>query len=44
MLPYSQQVSGVALGHSVERRRLAHDAQRRPRFLNRRQPGESHTA
>ena len=41
MLPYSQQVSGVALGSNVDRRKLAHDAERRPRFLNRRQPGES---
>ena len=41
LLPYSQQVSGVALGPKIERRKLAHDAERRPRFLNRRQPGES---
>jgi hypothetical protein len=41
LMPYSQQVSGVALGPSVARRRLVHDAQRRPRFLNRRQPGET---
>ncbi len=41
LLPYSQQVSGVALGPQVTRRKLAHDAERRPRFLNRRQPGES---
>jgi hypothetical protein len=41
LLPYSQQVSGVALGPNVERRKLAHDAERRPRFLNRRAPGES---
>ncbi len=41
LLPYSQQVSGVALGNQVARRKLAHDADRRPRFLNRRQPGES---
>ena len=41
LLPYSQQVSGVALGHVVARRKLAHDAERRPRFLNRRVPGES---
>lgn len=44
LLPYSQQVSGVALGHSAERRKLAHDSDRRPRFLNRRQPGETTTA
>jgi uncharacterized protein DUF6101 len=41
LLPYSQQVSGVALGHSAARRKLAHDADRRPRFLNRRKPGET---
>ena len=40
LLPYSQQVSGVALGPQVTRRKLAHDAERRPRFLNRRRPGE----
>lgn len=41
LLPYSQQVDGVALGTSTARRKLAADAGRRPRFLNRRQPGES---
>jgi hypothetical protein len=41
MLPYSQQVDGVVLGISSARRRLASDAERRPRFLNRRKPGES---
>ena len=41
MLPYSQQVSGVAVGPHAERRKLMHDVNRRPRFLNRRQPGES---
>ncbi|MEO6396464.1 MAG: DUF6101 family protein [Devosia sp.] len=41
MLPYSQQVDGVALGLSSARRRMAHDDERRPRFLNRRKPGES---
>ena len=41
MLPYSQQVSGVALGPNVARRRVGHEVERRPRFLNRRQPGES---
>jgi len=41
LLAYSQQVSGVALGNNITRRKLAHDAERRPRFLNRRQPGES---
>jgi hypothetical protein len=41
LLPYSQQVSGVALGTKMARRKLVHDSQRRPNFLNRRQPGES---
>lgn len=41
LLPYSQQVDGVALGMSTGRRKLAADAGRRPRFLNRRKPGES---
>jgi len=41
LLPYSQQVDGVMLGVNHERRRLAADAARRPRFLNRRKPGES---
>ena len=41
LLPYSQQVDGVALGMSTARRKLAVDAGRRPRFLNRRKPGES---
>jgi hypothetical protein len=41
LMPYSQQVSGVALGPNVARRRLSHDSERRPRFLNRRAPGES---
>lgn len=41
LLPYSQQVSGVALGPHVARRKLAHEGERRPRFLNRRQPGET---
>lgn len=40
LLPYSQQVDGVALGVSSSRRKLAADAGRRPRFLNRRKPGE----
>ncbi len=38
-LPYSQQVDGVMLGSPTPRRRLAADAARRPRFLNRRKPG-----
>ncbi|HZY68336.1 MAG TPA: DUF6101 family protein, partial [Devosia sp.] len=41
LLPYSQQVSGVALGPHVARRKMMHDVNRRPRFLNRRAPGES---
>ena len=41
LLPYSQQVDGVALGMSTSRRKLAAEAGRRPRFLNRRKPGES---
>jgi hypothetical protein len=41
LLPYSQQVSGVLVGGTATRRKLAHDSERRPRFLNRRQPGES---
>ena len=39
LLPYSQQVDGVALGMAHDRRRLAAEAARRPRFLNRRKPG-----
>jgi Family of unknown function (DUF6101) len=39
LLPYSQQVDGVALGKDTMRRKLAADAGRRPRFLNRRKPG-----
>jgi Family of unknown function (DUF6101) len=39
LLPYSQQVDGVLLGASTARRRLAGEAVRRPRFLNRRKPG-----
>ena len=41
LLPYSQQVSGLAVGPQVARRKLAHDSERRPRFLNRRLPGET---
>ena len=40
LLPYSQQVDGVMLGNATARRRLAADANRRPRFHNRRKPGE----
>ena len=39
-MPYSQQVDGVALGASASRRKMAADANRRPRFLNRRKPGQ----
>jgi hypothetical protein len=44
LLPYSQQVDGVLLGNLNARRRLAAEALRRPRFLNRRQPGEGEQA
>lgn len=44
LLPYSQQVDGVMLGDTADRRRTASQANRRPRFLNRRKPGESETA
>ncbi|HVX80165.1 MAG: DUF6101 family protein [Devosia sp.] len=40
LLPYSQQVDGVLLGNATERRRLAAEANRRPRFLHRRKPGD----
>lgn len=39
LLPYSQTVDGVMVGQTTERRRLAAEASRRPRFLNRRKPG-----
>jgi hypothetical protein len=42
-LPYSQQVDGVMLGSPTPRRKLAADASRRPRFLNRRKPGQVET-
>jgi hypothetical protein len=41
LLPYSQQVDGVALGNQTARRKLIAESNRRPRFLNRRKPGES---
>jgi len=41
LLPYSQQVDGVQLGVQSSRRKLAAEAGRRPRFLNRRKPGET---
>lgn len=40
-LPYSQQVDGVMLGNETGRRKLAAEAGRRPRFLNRRKPGQT---
>lgn len=39
LVPYSQQVDGVLLGRSNARRKTAGEAERRPRFLNRRQTG-----
>lgn len=39
-MPYGQQVDGVMLGSANSRRKLAAEAARRPRFLNRRQPGQ----
>ena len=43
MLPYSQQVDGLDLGQTTGRRKLAAEAGRRPRFLNRRKPGENNS-
>lgn len=40
LLPYSQQVDGLQVGQTAGRRKLAAEAGRRPRFLNRRKPGE----
>ncbi|WIY53477.1 DUF6101 family protein [Devosia sp. YIM 151766] len=42
-LPYGQQVDGVMLGSPTPRRKLAAEAARRPRFLNRRKPGQAET-
>ncbi|MEO9299121.1 DUF6101 family protein [Devosia alba] len=39
-MPYSQQVDGVMVGNSQSRRKLVAEAGRRPRFLNRRKPGQ----
>ena len=39
-MPYSQQVDGVMVGSSQSRRKLVAEAGRRPRFLNRRKPGQ----
>jgi hypothetical protein len=40
LLPYSQQVDGLLLGNTMERRKLSAVANRRARFLNRRKPGD----
>ena len=40
MLPYSQQVDGVMVGQVTSRRKLMAESARRPRFLNRRKPGD----
>ena len=42
-LPYSQQVDGVLVSTPAPRRKLAADA-RRPRFLNRRKPGQAESS
>lgn len=39
-MPYSQQVDGVMVGNTASRRKLVAEAGRRPRFLNRRKPGQ----
>jgi Family of unknown function (DUF6101) len=44
LLPYSQQVDGIAIGENNQRRRTAGQANRRPRFLNRRKPGNTESA
>lgn len=44
LLPYSQQVDGIALGNETSRRRMAAEANRRANFLHRRKPGENHSA
>jgi hypothetical protein len=41
LMPYSQQVDGVMLGHDTGRRKLAAQANRRARFLLRRKPGDA---
>ena len=38
LMPYSQQVDGVMLGNSNERKKAIGENNRRPRFLNRRKP------
>lgn len=40
LVPYSQQVGGVQLGHQTGRRMLSAEAERRTRFTRRRKPGE----
>jgi len=39
-MPYSQQVDGLMVGSTPTRRKLVAEAGRRPRFLNRRKPGQ----
>lgn len=39
-MPYSQHVDGVMVGNTASRRKLVAEAGRRPRFLNRRKPGQ----
>lgn len=39
LVPYTQKVGGVMIGGDTNRRKLAPQANRRPRFLNRRQIG-----
>jgi len=40
LLPYSQRVDGLMVGTASARRKRVAEANRRPRFLNRRKPGE----
>ena len=40
-MPYSQQVDGLMVGNKPSRRKLVAEAGRRPRFLNRRKPGQA---
>lgn len=42
LMPYGQQVDGVVLGQNQNRRRLANEAARRPRFLVNRKTGHPH--
>jgi len=39
LVPYTQQVGGVLLGNETSRRKFAPEANRRPRFLNKRKLG-----